>query len=93
MASSRKQIRIQSSDVFQECLKVPLQAKICFLLVPAAEYLSLTVYRHVYAEFDTGKLFSHSSAEDEFPLCSLVLRGGPTSMICDITNVPTAVQT
>lgn len=40
MASCRKQIKIQSSDVFQECLKVPLQAKICFLLVPAVVYLS-----------------------------------------------------
>ncbi len=45
-------------------LKLPSTQKYIFLLVPTVECRSFTVQDDVSAEFDTRRLFSHSSAEN-----------------------------
>lgn len=42
------------------------------------------MWNEVSAVYDTKRLFSHSLLEVNF-LC-VILRGGPVSMVCDITT-------
>lgn len=69
----------------------PLHLKIYFSSCSYSFEPHCTEWSTVCSEFDTRWMFSHSSAESGKFLCAhwnAILRGGPTSMICDITNSP-----
>ncbi len=55
--------------IFNVNLKFPSTQKSVFLL-PTVECWSFTVQNNVCAEFDTRRLFSHSSAESGKFLCA-----------------------
>ena len=52
--------------------KSPSTRNCVFLLVPTVECLSITVQNDACAEFDTKRLFSHSSAESGKFLCAKI---------------------
>ena len=65
-----------------DMIKVPLRSKLCFSFVPTVECLSFTVLNDVCAEFVFTFICIHFSVFIE----NQILRGGPMSMICDITT-------
>lgn len=59
------------------------------LLVSTVQCLSFTVLNGIYTVFETIKVLSNSLPKVyifSVVVQNLSLRGGPTSMICDITN-------